>query len=169
MGPGQVEVGQAPTPFACHMDRTIVDSLLRKARILADYAVDTGQLPEDSRIFEEMDSMSQAVERGENPAVAPLVAEMQQVCKKAKVTIEQLMRRETPLGRLSQRAALATPYLIGFMTLLLTLYLAFQSSELHMADMALREYQDLQSERLEEKIYHAWKMYRYERVLNVTA
>jgi len=98
-----------------------------------------------------------------------LSAEMQKVCKKANVTVEQLMYRETPLGRLSQRLALATPYLIGFMTLLLTLYLAFQSSELHMADMALREYQDLESERLEEKIYHAWKMYRYESVLNVKA
>src|SRR5258708_29462085 len=53
------------------------------------------------------------------------------------------------------------------MTLLLTLYLAFQSSELHKADLALREYQDLESEGLQEKIYHAWKMYRYERVLNV--
>lgn len=149
------------------MDRTIVDSLLHKARTLADYAVNTAQLPEDSRIFEEIDSMTQAAERGENPAIAPLVAEMQKVCKTAKVTVEQLMRRETLLGRLGQRAALATPYLIGFMTLLLTLYLAFQSSELHNADLALREYQDLERERLQEKIYHAWKMYRYERVLNV--
>lgn len=149
------------------MDRTIVDTLLHKARTLADYAVNTGQLPEDSRIFEEIDSITQAVGRGENPAIAPLVAEMQKVCKKARVTVEQLMRRETPLGRLSQQAALATPYLIGFMTLLLTLYLAFQSSELHKADLALREYQDLESERLQEKIYHAWKMYLYEHVLNV--
>jgi hypothetical protein len=85
------------------MDQTIVDSLLHKARMLADYAVNTGQLPEDSRLFEEIDSLTQAAERGENPAVAPLVAEMQKVCKKAKVTIEQLMYRETPLGRLSQR------------------------------------------------------------------
>src|SRR5437868_14509562 len=118
------------------MDPTIVDSLLHKARTLADYAVNTGQLPEDSRIFEEIDSMAQAAERGENPAVAPLVAEMQKVCKKANVTVEQLMRRETPPGRLSQRAALATPYLLGLITLLLTLYLAFQSSELHTADLA---------------------------------
>ena len=149
------------------MDPTIVDSLLHKARTLADYAVNTGQLPEDSRIFEEIDSMAQAAERGENPAFAPLVVEMQKVCKKANVTVEQLMRRETPPGRLSQRAVLATPYLLGFVTLLLTLYLAFQSSELHKADLALREYQNLESERLQDKIYHAWKMYRYERVLNV--
>jgi hypothetical protein len=148
------------------MDRTTVDSLLHKARALADYAVNTGQMPEDSRIFEEIDSIAQAVGRGENPAIAPLVAEMQKVCKKAKVTVEQLMRRETLLGRLSQRAALVTPYLVGFMTLLLTLYLAFQSSELHKADLALREYQDLESERLQEKIYDAWKMYHYEHVLN---
>ena len=92
---------------------------------------------------------------------------MQKVSKKAKITVEHLMWRETPLGRLSGRAVLATPYLVGFMTLLLTLYLAFQSSELHKADLALREYQDLESERLQEKIYHAWKMYLYEHVLNV--
>jgi hypothetical protein len=151
------------------MDRTLTDSLLHKARTLADYAINTGQLPDDSRIFEEVDSLTQAAARGENPPIAPLIAEMQKVCKKANVTVEQLMYRETPPGRLSRRLAQATPYLIGFMTLLLTLYLAFQSSELHMADMALREYQDLESERLEEKIYHAWKMYRYESVLNVKA
>lgn len=149
------------------MDRTFVDSLLHKARTLANYALDAGSLPEDSRIFEEIDSMTQACERGEDPPIAPLVAEMQKVSKKAKITVEHLMWRETPLGRLSGRAVLATPYLVGFMTLLLTLYLAFQSSELHKADLALREYQDLESERLQEKIYHAWKMYLYEHVLNV--
>jgi hypothetical protein len=149
------------------MDRTFVDALLHKARTLANYALDSGQLPEDSRIFEEIDSIAQALERGEERAAAPLIAEMQKVSKKAKITVEQLMWRETPLGRLNQRAVLVTPYLIGFMTLLLTLYLAFQSSELHKADLALREYQDLESERLQEKIYHAWKMYLYEHVLNV--
>ena len=108
-----------------------------------------------------------ARKRGEEPAAAPLIAEVQRLCKTARITIEELMRRETPLGRLRQRAVLATPYLIGFMTLLLTLYLAFQSSELHKADLALREYQGLESERLQEKIYHAWKMYLYEHVLDV--
>jgi len=149
------------------MDRTFVDALLHKARTLANYALDTGQLPEDSRIVEEIDLMTQARERGEERAAAPLIVEMQKVCKTAKITVEQLMWRETALGRLSQRAVHATPYLIGFVTLLLTLYLAFQSSELHKADLALREYQDLESERLQEKIYHAWKMYLYEHVLNV--
>jgi hypothetical protein len=149
------------------MDRTILDSLLHKARVLADYAFNTGQLPEDSRIYEEVDSMTRARESGENPAIAPLMAEMQKICKKANVTVDQVLHRETPLGRLSRWAVLATPYLIGFMTLLLTLYLAFQSSELHKADLALREYQDLEGEHLQEKIYQAWKMYRYERVFNV--
>lgn len=52
------------------------------------------------------------------------------------------------------------------MTLLLTLYLGFQSSELHQADLALREYQDLTGERLPEKIYLAWKAYHYDHPLN---
>jgi len=151
------------------MDRTIIDSLLQRARMLADYALDADQLPEGSRIFEEIDALAQAKERDGNPATAPLVAEMRKVSKTANVTIEQLVHRKTRLGQFSRQAALATPYLVGFVTLLLTLYLAFQSSELHIANMALREYQDMQSERLEEKIFHAWKMYRYERVLNAKA
>lgn len=151
------------------MERAAIDTLLRKARALADYALNSGQLPDDTHIFEEIDLLTQAIERSEARAIAPLVIEMQKVCKKAHVTVEQLARRETRLGRLSARMARATPFLIGFMTLLLTLYLVFQSSQLHKADLALREYQDLASERLQEKIYNAWKMYRYERVLNVKA
>ena len=77
------------------------------------------------------------------------------------------MRRSSALGRLRSSADAVTPFLVGIMTLLLTLYLAFQSSELHEADLALREYEELVNERLQEKIYLAWKMYRYERVLNV--
>jgi len=149
------------------MDRSFEDALLHKARVLGNHALDTGQLPENSRIFEEIDSVELARKRGEEPAAAPLIAEVQRLCKAGRVSIEELMRRETPLGRLRQGAVLATPYLIGFVTLLLTLYLAFQSSELHKADLALREYQELESERLQEKIYHAWKMYLYEHVLNV--
>lgn len=60
------------------------------------------------------------------------------------------------------------PFLVGLLTLVLTLYLAFQSSELHSADLALREYQDLVNERPQEKLYQAWKMFRFERVLNLS-
>ena len=137
--------------------------------MLADYALNAGQLPEDSRIFEEIDALAQAKECDGNAATARLVAEMQKVAKRANVSIEQLLHRQTRLGRFSRQAALATPYLVGFVTLLLTLYLAFQSSELHIANMALREYEDMQSERLDVKIFQAWKMYRYERVLNAKA
>ncbi len=149
------------------MDRTSIDTVLHEAQTLASHAARTGQLPANSRLFEEIDTVAQALARGEHPALAPLVSEMQKVSRAARITTEQLMRRSTWPGRFSRRAALATPYLVGLMTLLLTLYLAFQSSELHKADLALREYQGLESERLPEKIYQAWKLYRYERVLNV--
>lgn len=62
-----------------------------------------------------------------------------------------------------------TPFAIGLLTLLLTFYSAFQSSELHEADTALRAYADWQQQRPREKLYAAFKLYRYERVLNVTA
>src|SRR5262245_34288418 len=92
MGSGQTKVRSAST--ALHsptMDRTIVDSLLYRARMLSDYALNTDQLPEDSRIFEEIDALAQTKERDGNPATAPLVAEMRKVSRKANVTVEQLM------------------------------------------------------------------------------
>lgn len=148
------------------MNAAGVDAILHEARLLATHALRTGALPPDSRLFEEIDSVARKRERGEYPDIAPLAVETKRVSDAAGVTVEQLARRHTPLGRWRWAAARATPFLIGFMTLLLTLYLAFQSSELHKADLALREYQGLMNERLPEKIYLAWKMYRYEDVLN---
>lgn len=149
------------------MDPTINDSILHEAQVLGRYAARVGKLPADSRLFDEIESITLARQRGESASVAPLIAEMMKVSKAARVTVAQLMRRETTRGRFSHWAALATPFVIGFMTLMLTLYLAFQSSELHKADLALREYQDLVGERPQEKLYLAWKMYKYESVLNV--
>ena len=151
------------------MNSTRLKSLLDEAEALAIYAAREGKLPEDSRIFEVIDSMTQALQRGEEPPDAPLVTEMGKLSRAAGVTGAQLMRRETPLGWWRQLVAGFMPYLVGFLTLLLTLYLAFQSSELHRADLALREYQDLAGQRLEEKFYLAWRMYKYERVLDVKA
>lgn len=49
------------------------------------------------------------------------------------------------------------PYMLGLLTLVLTFQLAFQSSELHRVDLALREHQDLLRERPQDKLYQAWK------------
>ena len=141
------------------MDRSSVESVLSEARTLAIYAARSGSLPEDSRIFDEIDAMTQALERGEHPAIGPFIAEMMKVSRAAGVTVEQLMRRETPLGRLRHRLAPAIPLLVTIMTLLLTLYLALQSSELNNAEMALREYQELENDTLQDKVVQAWKIY----------
>ena len=74
-----------------------------------------------------------------------------------------------PEAAVDSTRSLFAPLAVGVLTLLLTLYLAFQSSELHSADMALREYQDLVNEHPQEKLYQAWKLFRYERVLNLPA
>lgn len=145
----------------------LYDTLVQEARMLAIHAARTGKLPADSAIFVEIETLAEAQGKGEHPSMAALMSESMQVGKAAGVTLEQLARRRTLLGRIRSRAALATPFLIGFLTLLLTFYLAFQSSELHRADLALREYQDLVAEHPQQKIYLAWRMYRFESVLNV--
>lgn len=149
------------------METSGVDVVLHEALTLAKHAMRTGTLPAQSRLFDEIEAVTLARQRGDRPDIGPLVAEMVRASAAARITVSELMRRTTIVGRLRHRADTATPFLIGFMTLLLTLYLAFQSSELHKADLALREYQELVTERLQEKIYLAWKMYRYERVLNL--
>ena len=149
------------------MPDSSLNTLLHEARTLANFAARTNTLPENSLIFDKIDELALAREHDGHASISPLIAEMAQVSRAAQVTVAQLMRRETPLGRFRHWSNSATPFLIGFITLLLTLYLAFQSSELHKADLALREYQDLVGERLQDKIYLAWKMYRYERVLVV--
>jgi hypothetical protein len=151
------------------MTQPSIEEVLRQARLIANYAFRHGRLPKGSTIFDDIDRASQALEAGKTPSATPLSAAIEAVSAELGITLDQLQRRETRLGRFSHRAAQITPYLIGLLTLLLTLYLSFQSSELHKADLALREYQDLVSERLPEKVYFAWKMYRYERVLNVQA
>lgn len=149
------------------MDSAGINGVLHEALTLAQHAARTGALPANSKIFDQIEAVTQARDRGERPDIAPLVAEMMRVSAAARITVAQLMRRSSALGRLRHGADAVTPFLVGIMTLLLTLYLAFQSSELHKADLALREYQELVTEHLQEKIYLAWKMYRYERVLNL--
>jgi hypothetical protein len=151
------------------MDRQGDRDIVEDARLLATYAFHRGTLPEGSGIFELIDQAEQALAGDQRFAHAPLLAEVANVAKSAGITVRELQKRGTTLGKVRLRATLATPYLLGLMTLLLTLYLAFQSSELHKADLALREYQELVNERLQEKIYLAWKLYYYEHVISAKA
>lgn len=100
--------------------------------------------------------------------IAELHLEMNKVAKAIAPTSPTLViwRSSIP-ERLRRLLAWATPYILGFLTLLLTMYLVFQSSELNKADTAIREYQEWLDRHSSEKLYSAWKMYHYEQVLNV--
>lgn len=148
------------------MDAPDLDEILQDARALAFHALRCGTLPQDSPLFDLIDAAAQAKARGEGAPVSALVAEIVRVSEAADITLKRLRGGRSRLGQLRHSAALSTPFLVGFMTLLLTLYLGFQSSELHKADLALREHQDLIGERLPEKIYLAWKAYHFDHPLN---
>lgn len=161
------------------MDRQAGDEILQDAFLLAQYALRSGRLPPDCTIFSLIHEIRQRRDRAagdpadaasagadEAALYARLFADIDRVACATGVTIGQLRQRKTPLGWLRLRTLRVTPYLLGFLTLLLTLYLAFQSSELHKADLALREYQDLVNERLPEKIYLAWKLFYYQRAIS---
>lgn len=79
---------------------------------------------------------------------------------------DPIERRRHPLHAL---LALAPPALLAMVTLGLTALLAFESSQLQGADQALREYDALERERPQEKLYQAWKKIRYEQVLKIAS
>lgn len=148
-----------------------LEELVREARVLAVYAVRTGRFPAESNVFE----VSEQLERKDSPVLrrelfGQLCREIDLLSKAiSPTTLKALLRRGSFVGHARQAFASVTPFVIGLITLLLTLYLVFQSSQLHQANIAIREYQEWTAQQPKEKLYAAWKMYRYERVLNVKA
>lgn len=141
--------------------------LIRDAEILGDYAARTGALPEGSTIFISLETLRNPKDGDTATAKAALYKDIRDVAKAIlPMTLYKLKRRGSFQGKLRASLANSIPFAVGFLTLLLTLYLAFQSSELQKADTALKEYQQWADERPKEKIYNAWKMFRYDRVLN---
>jgi tetratricopeptide (TPR) repeat protein len=152
------------------MDAADLQALLRDANVLAQYAARNGKLPPQSKAFE----LIAALEAHPAPADAPalvvqLYGEIDLLAKAiAPMTLKRLMRRGSFVGEARRAVAVITPFAVGLLTLLLTFYLAFQSSQLNQADTALREYQEWVAQQPKEKLYAAFKMYRYEHVLNVS-
>lgn len=124
--------------------------LLRHARDLAAYALRNGDVRPAGKLLELTAALEASPAPTEEAALrAQLYAEMDGLAT-------------------TRRFWASVPrFLVGFLTLLLTLYLAFQSSQLHQADMALRAYDEWVAQQPKEKLYAAFKMYRYEHVLNV--
>ncbi len=149
------------------MRRYDLKSLLRDARTLGWYAVRHGKLPAGSKLFEQIETLETAT-TANAAGVADLATEMERVVKAiAPATIDDLPPHGAYRDMVRRAIAAAMPLVLGLLTLLLTLYLAFQSSQLSQADTAIREYQEWVSRQPREKLYAAWKMYRYEQVLNV--
>jgi hypothetical protein len=146
-----------------------IEVLVGDARLLAEYAARNGRLPPDSLAFELIGEYEADPAAGNRSAfVASLCREIDILARAiAPVTLRQLQRRGSFVGHARLVMASIAPFAIGFLTLLLTLYLAFQSSQLHQANTAIQEYQEWVKQQPKEKLYAAWKMYRYERVLNV--
>ena len=144
--------------------------LIEEARILAEYAARNGKLPEGSRVFQAIAQVAafDTQPGDEQQAVEFMYRELNFLAQAiAPVTLRQVVRRRTLVGQVRYAFANIVPFGIGLLTLMLTCYLAFQSSQLHKADTALREYHEWVAEMPREKLYHAWKMFKYERVLNV--
>lgn len=146
-----------------------VRSLMRDAHVLAEHALRHGQLPADSKVFKVLAAMESSPDQAsEAGLVAELYREIDLLTKAISPTrFEQLVWRQSLAGYARSFVAGVMPFALGLLTLLLTFYLAFQSSQLHQADTALRAYEEWTAQQPKDKLYAAFKMYRYERVLNV--
>ena len=153
------------------MDPAPLQRLLRDANLLAQYAARRGKLPEGNQALELVAAIDTVPPPPDRAAlVARLGAEVDALARAiAPVSISQLTWRGSALGTARHVVDGISPFVIGFLTLMLTLYLAFQSSQLHQADTALRAFNEWVSQQPREKLYAAFKMYRYENVLNIKA
>lgn len=152
------------------MDSRALTNLLLDAEALADYAARHACMPPDCRVFELLGQAQALHAAGKQAQLASdLSHEIDTLAKAIQpVSVFRLTWRRR-LHTVVSRAVTATvPFVIGLLTLLLTCYLAFQSSQLHQADMALRSYYEWVGQQPREKLFAAFKLYRYERVLNVT-
>lgn len=144
-----------------------IGQLVNDAELLADYAARAGVLPEGSAIFASLEALRSAKGGETATARAALYRDVRDVAKAiSPMSLYKLKRRGSVQGQLRNALANSVPFIVGFLTLVLTLYLAFQSSELQKADTALKEYQQWSDEHPKEKLYNAWKMFRYDQVLN---
>ena len=153
------------------MDPSQVQRLLRDANVLAQYAARKGKLPEGSQAMDLVAAIETVPAPSDRAAlIARLNREVDALAKAiAPVGISQLTWRGSALGTARHAVNSILPFVVGFLTLMLTLYLAFQSSQLHQADTALRAYNEWVAQQPREKLYTAFKMYRYENVLNIKA
>jgi hypothetical protein len=153
------------------MNATAVQELQREANLLAHFAARNGKLPPENKVFEligTLEATPAPTPAACNALIAQLYVEMDALAKAiAPMTLKQL-QREPFIERLRHLFGIVTPFVIGILTILLTTYLAFQSSQLHQADTALREYQQWVTQQPKEKLYAAFKMYHYEHALTVT-
>lgn len=149
------------------MDSVEFDHLLRDAGLVAWYATRHGKLPRDSQIF----SLIESVNNGgatDSKNIADLSMETNRVIREiGSITASLLIHRWSFFDIAKHMLVALAPFFLGFLTLLLTIYLAFQNSQLTQADTAIREYQAWVNGQPREKLYNAWKMYHYEQVLNV--
>ena len=149
------------------MDQSGLEELVRDARVLAWYAARIGKLPSNSKIFH-LIAQYEADPSASPELIGQLHDEMSAISKAiAPTTLRHLLQRGSFIGYARHAISNITPFALGLLTLLLTFYLAFQSSQLNQADTAIREYQAWVDQNPREKLYSAWKMYRYERVLNL--
>ena len=144
------------------------DFLVRDARLLARHAVENGKLPAESRVISLLTAVPGSKQEWTPETVAAFYCEVDLLAKAIAPTTLKDLGLPGSISAVTRRLAIGlTPFVLGFLTLLLTIYLAFQSSQLSQADTALREYQDWDTQHPREKLYSAWKMFHYERVLNI--
>lgn len=145
------------------------EELLEYAERVADHVARAGKIPKESRIFEAIEAFrtSSKVTRSANRI--ELYRQLNAIIGLVdSALLDKLKKKGFLLRKVRVSLASLVPFAVGFLTLLLTFYLAFQSSELQKADTALKEYQRWADEQPGEKIYNAWRMFRYEAALNST-
>lgn len=145
--------------------RSSAESLLADAKLVFDYAVRAGRLP-DASLPKSIEDAESALAEQRVPDMLALATSMNQaVAAIAPVTLLDLRMGRSPFNMAAQRAARYRQYGLCVITAMLAALICYYSIALHRQEAALREIKEIQNARVLEKITALRKLVQHDEVL----
>jgi hypothetical protein len=147
--------------------RSRIAELLDDARLVFDYGIRVGRLPDDS-LARAIDTAERSIEDDQRPDVKPLAAALGDAVKAiAPITLLDLRFGNSPFHSGYQTRLKRRQYRLVSLTVFLAVLIAYYSIALHREENALHDLQEIQNARIIEKTASLRKLVQQEEAFSV--
>lgn len=148
--------------------RSRITELLDDARLVFDYGIRVGRLPDDS-LARAIESAERSIEDDQRPDVKPLAAALGDAVKAiAPITLLDLRFGNSPFHSGYQTRLKRRQYRLVLLTVFLAVLIAYYSIVLHREESALHDLQEIQNARILEKTASLRKLVQQEEAFSVS-